>query len=282
LTGVHRAIQAKFKTSFYDMDRAARVRPFCAEADEESTAEVDGESSDGDDESEDAFRWVDDYEMDYDCCYVDVETGLKSFAEMNFDRAQGCDSDGKVLGLSKGDTYVSLKEVQELLPPHGPCVGQRLKLVATCDAARALLPYVDQEALKSELIGKPWAAASHRFPEEAEVVEYQVKFNTLMKKLNSLWSLQSRSRLKRSVVKTNLGRLFLVPKSTRWDSLYDVMRFLRERYGRSAEQRLKLNEILAALGICSKSGKSILFTGDDMKFLEEYIQVRQKKSLDSN
>jgi hypothetical protein len=60
------------------------------------------------------------------------------------------------------------------------------------------------------------------------------------------------------------------------------MRFLHERYGRSAEQRQKLNDILAALGICSESGKSIQFTGDDMEFLKEYIQVGQNKILDSN
>jgi hypothetical protein len=206
---------------------------------------------------------------------------LRRFAEVNFEEGgqdEGIRAEDE-MWVEEGDTCVELTEVQKHLPPFAACVGQRLTLVATYDAARALLPYVAQEALKSELLGKPWAAASHPFPDKAEVVEYQSKFNTLTKKLNSLWSLQSRSRPKRRVVTANVERLFLVPEATRWDSLYDVMRFLHERYGRSAEQRQKLNVILAALGLCSKSGKPIQFTGDDMKCLKEYFQVRRKRQI---
>jgi hypothetical protein len=266
---VHREVRAKMRTTFNEMDAVACIQ------NRASSPEPGSESSDDDDESEDAFRWSDEYESDDDCCYVDVEPSLRRFAEVNLE-------EGGLVGYTavedetwpeEGDTCVDLTEVQKNLPPFATCVCQRLTLVATCDAARALLPYVDQEALKSELLGKPWTAASHRFPDEAEVVEYQSKFSTLTKKLNSLWSLQYCSRLNRRVLKAKLERLFLVPKKTRWDSLYDVMQFLHERYGRSAEQRQKLNSIVAALGLRSKSGKSVQFTADDMKFLQEYVQV---------
>jgi hypothetical protein len=170
---------------------------------------------------------------------------------------------------------VTLKDVQENLPRLGPCVGQRVVLVATCDAARALLPYDDQKVLEGELLRKPWTAPTpHRFPTEAEVSSYQVKFNTLTKKLDALWSLRVRRRIKRRDLRAYLERLFLVPKTTRWDSLFDVMRFIYERYGRSPERRRKLNDTLASMGICFKSGKSVQFTCEDMDFLKEYVQVR--------
>jgi hypothetical protein len=204
---------------------------------------------------------------------VDHEPRLKKFVEKNFEEGSASDDETSW----NGDIQAASTEVQKMLPAHGTCVAQKLTLVATCDAARALLPYVDQEALKSELLGKPWAAASHRFPDKAEVSQYQVKFNTLMKKLCSLWSLQSRSRLNSRVLLANLERLFSVPKTTSWDSLFDVTQFLHECYGRSAEKRRKLNDILAALGLSSKSGKSVQFTHEDMTFLKEYVQVRRSK-----
>jgi hypothetical protein len=275
LTKIHQTIRSKIKTSFKDMDHPARLNN---DSDEESSSDVDSDSSDID-MLDDTFTSDDDDECDDYCWYVDVEPLLAKFAEENFEKSGQVGNTGaEGETSSEGDTYVTPREVQEKLPRFGACVGQRLALVATCDAARALLPYGDQEALKIELLGKPWAAATHRFPDEAEVVEYQVRFSTLMKKLNALWSLHYRSHHQRRVVRANAEMLFPVQKTARWDSLFDVTRFLHERYGRSAEQRRKLNKHLAALGLCSKGGKLVQFTGDDMKFLKEYVQVRRTYS----
>ncbi len=176
--------------------------------------------------------------------------------------------------MSPGDTYVARRELQEKLLRFEACVGQRLTLVATCNAARALLPYIDQEALKIELLWKLWAAALHGFPEEAEVVEYQVRFSNLMTKLNALWLLQYRSHFQCRGGRVTVEMLSHVQKTTRWDSLFDLTQFLHNHYSGSAEQQQKLNKlILTAFGLCSKSGKLIQFTGDDMKTFKEYALV---------
>lgn len=120
------------------------------------------------------------------------------------------------------------------LPPHFKCAAHRFNLIATKNTAldRANPPY-------------------------------KRVYRSLMGKLQAMWNKQSQSVVASDKIRTALGKLFVVPNSTRWNSTYDAMRRVEEFY---KEQKVELSDLAVSLNVRP-------VTEVEAAFLQEFLAV---------
>ena len=118
------------------------------------------------------------------------------------------------------------------LPKHQRCAAHSLNLVANVDAQKA-----------------------------SKDVAYDRVSSAALSKCRALWDRQQRSTVSSEIITRKLGRLFIVPCSTRWNSLYDALSFLG-----SIDRKL-------LDGICDELALPRL-QDEDILFIEEYTKVR--------
>jgi hypothetical protein len=119
-----------------------------------------------------------------------------------------------------------------------------------------------------------------------------------MGKLRAVWRFQSRSVLGSNVIRARLSTLFPVANATRWNSMYDAVKYVVNKFGlpRYPGEATTPYPKIAELNNCLKNLDLVMevpevgnpeqnmkvpvqFTRDDMKFLKEYITVSSSFSF---
>lgn len=78
-----------------------------------------------------------------------------------------------------------------------------------------------------------------------------------------MWNVQNRSSLAADSIKSKLGRYFIVPNATRWNSLFDATDTFHKLY---ISHKSEINLIMDKYKISRP-------TSNEIEFLGEYVQV---------
>lgn len=94
-------------------------------------------------------------------------------------------------------------------------------------------------------------------------VTYNMHYESLIGKLKNLWTKQNRSSRIADAIKEKVGRYFLVPVATRWNSLIDALQVVMHVM---KEKQTEFLDLLTHLQLPR-------FTEDETLFLNEYVRV---------
>ena len=129
-----------------------------------------------------------------------------------------------------------------ILPAHKRCSAHCFNLIATRD----ILPGVAHEDS-----------------------DFQQFVNTITSKCQALFNKQSRSAKVADSIKSKIGRYFVTPVATRWNSNFDCLKLVLKMLKTKREQ---MQEIFNELQLAT-------LTVEEEAFLEEYIKVSLLESI---
>ena len=132
------------------------------------------------------------------------------------------------------DDNVQTGEDEYSLPSHFRCATHRLSLIATKDASAAMSD-----------------------------TRYKSIYRSLTGKLSAIWNKQSSSVLCSDKISAALGKLFVIPNMTRWNSTFDGMTRVHEFLQR---QKQAMSNLFISLDIRP-------INAAEQKFLEEFLTV---------
>ena len=129
---------------------------------------------------------------------------VKAFTEFGSaaDEELGLTYEDETLHVTQISNIMSNEEEDEKeydLPAHMKCAAHKISLTATKDASSALSD-----------------------------AKYKKVYRSLMGKLSAIWNKQSESVLASDKIRKALGKLFVVPNQTRWNSTFDALEKVRD------------------------------------------------------
>ncbi|KAG5860634.1 hypothetical protein JTB14_023063 [Gonioctena quinquepunctata] len=96
-----------------------------------------------------------------------------------------------------------------------------------------------------------------------QITVFKTPYRSALAKARSLWNQQSRSTVAADSIHADLGRLLVLPNTTRWNSLYDAIVVLN---GILETKRPSLHRVMTQLKIPT-------FNGQDVTVMKEYAKV---------